>query len=317
MLNIVKGIINRIVKNKTYLLMAFVVTPIVIISAVYFNDSSFSKPNIAVSGEENINLDQNKVNIIRVDSPVTKSELVRNKYDAVVYFSDGQVTIDSIKSEEFVSKVEDMIEGKNIDFDNNDKRGPIGNIVAFMVMFMFFLGSMLYKYYFDEKGWIFKRIIISNISYAEYIASHFIAVFIMIELPVLIITILVKYIFNLEPFISVLQITAIITALSMLSASFGMFIASIVESSQSASTLGAMVNLITTITSGCFFTIADNGIMYRISNVLPQKNILDITIYLEKGLKVSTNSILNVAVIITILIIASFSINIYKMNKYA
>lgn len=319
MLNIIKGIINRIIKNKAYLLMAFVVTPIVIISAIYFNDSSFSKINIAVVGENTVNWDSDKVNITVVNSRVPKSDLVKNKYDAVVYFNRGQATVDSVKSKEFVSRIENMINGQDVSVDVKDKKGVITNIASFIVMFMLFLGIMLYKYYFDERNGIYKRIIMSNISYGEYIGAHLIAVFIMIELPVVIFTILAKSIFNLETSVTNGQIIIIFTALSMLSASFGMLVSSIVRDSQSASMLGAMINVITTIMSGCFFSITNGGIIGKLSSVLPQRNILDITIALENDIRVSRISILNVAVIIVFLIAATFSINIYKMkkNKYA
>ena len=87
MINVIKGILYRMVNNTGYLIMPIVITPIVIATAIYFSSSFMAKANIGVVGDTNINFNSDEVNIIRLANNVPLSDLVKNKYDAVVSYT--------------------------------------------------------------------------------------------------------------------------------------------------------------------------------------------------------------------------------------
>ena len=51
MINVIKGILYRMINNKAYLIMPIVITPIVIAAAIYFSSSFIAKANIGVVGD--------------------------------------------------------------------------------------------------------------------------------------------------------------------------------------------------------------------------------------------------------------------------
>ena len=134
------------------------------------------------------------------------SDLVKNKYEAVISFENGKAEVDTIKGDDFKSKLEKIANGENVTIKDGEKRGVAANIVGYITMFVILLGVMLYKFFFDDKKGIAKRIISANISYEQYVFSHFISVFIMIFVPTVIITILSKEVLNIDTKVTILQL---------------------------------------------------------------------------------------------------------------
>lgn len=316
MFKVVKGILYRMISNKAYLMLPFVITPIVIAAAIYFSSSMALKPNIGVIGVENINLNSSQVNITKLENKVPLSDLVKNKYDAVISYSNGKVKIYTIKGDDYKNKIERVIKGEETTFKEGEKRGVATNIVGFLTMFIIILGVMLYKFFFDDKKGISNRVLSSNVTYIQYILSHFISVFIMIFIPTSVITVVLKEGLGLNTSVISIELVFIILILSLLSSAFGLFISSAVKQSESASMLGIMINVITTLIAGSFFTISNNNIIKTISKILPQKHILDFTIALENSRGFSYNNILSVLIITIIMLVFSVVINRYKMRRY-
>ena len=316
MINVIKGILYRMINSKTYLIIPIAITPIVIAAAIYFSSSFVEKANIGIVGNYNVNINSDEVNIIKLENKVPLSDLVKNKYDAVVSFENGKVQIDTIKGNDFKSKLEKIINGENVTMKDGEKRGVAANIVGYITMFLILLGVMLYKFFFDDKKGIAKRVISANISYEQYVLSHFISVFMMIFVPTVLVTILAKEVLKLDTNVTALQLAFIVMILSLLSSAFGLLISSIVKEEESSSMLGNMINIITTLLAGSFFTISNNNLISIIGNLMPQKHILDFTIALENGGGINYLDIVNVISISAIMIIFSYLINKYKIRKY-
>lgn len=316
MINVIKGILYRMINSKTYLIMPLIITPVVIAAAIYFSSSFAEKANIGIVGNYKVYFNSDEVNIIKLENKVPLSDLVKNKYDAVISFENGKAQIDTIKGNDFKSKLEKMVNGENVAVKDGEKRGVTANIVGYISMFLILLGVMLYRFFFDEKKGIAKRVISANISYEQYVLSHFISVFIMIFVPTVLVTILVKEVLNLETRVTALQLAFIVLALSLLASAFGLLISSIVKEEESASMLGVMINIITTLLAGSFFTISDNNLISIVANILPQKHILDFTISLEKGNGINYADMGNVILVSLIMIIFAYLIIKYKIRKY-
>jgi ABC-2 type transport system permease protein len=316
MIKVINGILYRMSRNKAYLIIPLVIAPIVIAAAIYFSSSIVTRPNIGVVGIDNINFKTNEVNIIKLKDKVPLSELVKNKYDAVVTFENGKAEVETIKGSDFKSRLENILKGEEVPIKEGEKRGVAANIVGFLTMFIIAQGVMLYKFFFDDKKGIAKRVISSNISYEQYVASHFVSVFVMIFAPTAAVTILCNKLFNLETSITMLELTFIVFVLSLLAAAYGLLISSIVKDEESASMLGIMLNIVTSLLAGSFFTISNNKVISSIGQLLPQKHLLDFTISLENGKGISYSNLLSVILFSLTMIILSFLINRYKVRKY-
>ena len=316
MIKVIKGILYRMINNKAYLSMPLIITPIVIAAAIYFSSSVVTRPNIGVVGIEDFNFNNNEINIIKLDKKAPLSDLVKNEYDAIISIENGNFKVDTIKSDDYKSKIEGILRGEKVDFQGENKRGVGANIIGFLTMFLIMLGVMLYKFFFDEKKGMAKRIISSNISYEQYVLSHFAAVFIMIFIPTVIITVMSKSLFNIRTSLNNVELSFIVLILSLLASSFGLLMSSIVKSEESASMLGSMITIITTLISGSFFTISNNSFITSIGEILPQKHILDFAIALENDNTINYGDVSNVILVTIFMIILSFVINKYKMRKY-
>jgi ABC-2 type transport system permease protein len=70
MINVIKGILYRMVNNTGYLIMPILITPIVIATAIYFSSSFMAKANIGVVGDTNINFNSDEINIVKLENKV-------------------------------------------------------------------------------------------------------------------------------------------------------------------------------------------------------------------------------------------------------
>ncbi|MFW2490635.1 ABC transporter permease [Clostridium chromiireducens] len=317
MINIIKGILYRMINNKSYLIMPIVITPIIIAISIYFSSSLVAKYNIGVIGDYSANFNSDEVNITRLENKVPLSDLVKNKYEAVISFKNGKVIVDTIKGNDFKSKIERLVNGERITNEDSEKRGVVSNIVGFITMFIIALGVLLYRFFFDDKKGISRRIISTNITYVQYILSHFISVFLMIFVPTVTITILSRVMLDLDTRVTSVELILIIFVLSLFSSAFGLLMSTVTKQMQSASMLGMMINVITTLLSGSFFTISNNKLVSLFGSIMPQRHILEYTISLENGKFSNYTDIASVILISIVMIISSFLIIKYKMRKYS
>lgn len=317
MINVIKGILYRMVNNTGYLIMPILITPIVIATAIYFSSSFMAKANIGVVGDTDINFNSDEINIVKIENKVPLSDLVKNKYEAVISFENGKAVVETIKDEEFKNKLERIANGEKVTIEAGEKRGVAANIVGYITMFVIILGVMLYKFFFDDQKGIAKRVISANISYEQYVFSHFVSVFLMIFVPTAIITVLSKEILNLNTSVTALELIFIIMILSFLGSAFGLLMSSVTRSEESATMLGNMINIITTLLAGSFFTISNNWFINVIGNIMPQRHLLNFTIALENGNGISYGDIGIVIVVSFLMIISSFIISKYKIRSYA
>jgi len=122
---------------------------------------------------------------------------------------------------------------------------------------------------------------------------------------------------NLNTNVTVLQLGFIIMILSFLGSAFGLLMSSVTRSEESATMLGNMINIITTLLAGSFFTISNNWFINVIGNIMPQRHLLNFTIALENRKGITYADIGIVIVVSFLMIISSFLINKYKIKKYA
>ena len=91
---------------------------------------------------------------------------MQGKYDAIVKKNNDKYEVMSIKGQKFEQSLEKVLNGRiavKDAFASNSKRGVISNLMGFLTMLILLMGSILYKFYYQDKGGVGKRIILSRV----------------------------------------------------------------------------------------------------------------------------------------------------------
>ena len=315
MASLIKMIFYRIFKNKAYLFMPIIVTPLVILASISFTMNSSVKANIAVIGVNNLDLAIKDVKVTSIEEEPKFSDLVQNKYDAIVTYKNGQYDIKTVKGDVFKTALEDALNGKTPSWSNDLKRGTVSNLVGFITMFILLVSVMLYKFYYEEKKGINKRILHSTINYIKYSIAHCTIVFIMIFIPTIFIILLYNGIWGFNSNVTDSQLIFIFFILCFLGTALGFIISSTVKYEQNATLIGAMLVIISTLLSGSFRPVPQQGIAKVISEILPQKYILDFTLAIENYMNVNYISMIVIVMFSIGLIFLGIIINKRKLES--
>ena len=286
MFNLLKMIIYRTINNKIFLLLVLFVPAIVVIGSIIYTNNIAFNIRVGVIGEQMPQI-ENLTCTKLIQNPKF-SDLVEGTFDAIIQYKNGKYEIISVKGQEFDTALSSAInDGKPIAeaFASKSSRGVIGNLVGFLSMLLLMLGSVLYKFYYQDKGGIARRIVVSKVGYVRYILSYPIAVFLALFIPTLIVIVLAQYTLDLGANIRITHLTFMMFVLCFLGASYNFFVASFINHEQSGGLFATMTVMMTSLLSGSFVEIAKGGIAEKISYLFPQKYIVDFAINLEHGNK--------------------------------
>ena len=310
MKNLIKNICYRIKNDKSYLIVYLILMPIFIFFAIYFTNSISYQLQVGVIGNHEITIDNHHVNIMNIDEVPKTSEFLLNKYDVVIQFEDGSYKILSAKGEAFEHQMQAVLEGREIETEEQNTRGAATNIVGFLLMVVGLLGVQLYMFYYEERSGINKRIMSTSITYKKYLLSHFVVNFFFLLIPAVIMILSAIFLFNIEILITIPQLVGVLSLLIFFATAFGLWINAITDSADNAMMYGNMFAIIGSIVCGGFAPITNNVIFNNVIQFLPQRQIMLLLENLENGLAVNILGIIYVIVISIILII--FAIRIEK-----
>ena len=265
--------------------MAIFIPRLVVIASLLFTNNMEYKIRIgSLNFNQEVKIKNIKLLPLAEEPPL--SELVQGKYDAFIIGNEDGYEIKSIKGQEYEKLLRQVIEKKvGVEelFKSTENRGVISSQIGFLTMLLMLLGSMLYKFYYQDKKGTDKRILCGDISYKQYILSHIIVVFAILFIPTICICILANAIFHLNIFVSIVEITFIIFTLCLLSTSLSFFIASITKTEENGSLLATMVIVITSLISGSIMEVSKQRLTQKLAHLFPQRYIIDCTITVERG----------------------------------
>ncbi len=318
MLNIIKNIFYRLYNNKIYFFLAIFIPPAVVIASLIFTNNIEYKIRLGVLETQNINIQDKNIVITYLKEEPKASSMIQGKYDAIVKYVNGKYEINTLKKDEYKQAL-DKILNQNMSikeaFKDEENRGVISNLTGFLTMLILILSSMLYKFYYQEKNGIDKRILITNISYIKYVLSHFFVVFTIVFVPTIIIVLLAKLIIPINTVVSNLNLIFIIFTICMLGSSFSFFISSIFKTEENGSLISTMIILITSLLSGSFLEVSKNGLENVISHLFPQRYIVNFAINIENMQIIKYNGMILIIICSIILIFAGTKINKIKIEK--
>ena len=180
-------------------------------------------------------------------------------------------------------------------------------------MLLLLLGSILYKFYYEDKGGIARRIVVSKVGYIKYILSYPITVFLVLFIPAWIITLISSSTLDLGENIKFPELTFMMFVLCLLGASYNFLVASFSKHEQNGGLFATMTVMLTSLLSGSFIEIAKGGWAEKISYLFPQRYIVDFAINLENGNKLGFISMFVITGVSILFIVLGGVINRRRM----
>ncbi len=286
-LSILKNNFYRSANKKNYIIVTLIITFLSIMLAVYFTSKLEIKGNIAVvSSSPDVNIGSGFLKVTVLDKIPPRSELVMNKYDAVVIDRGGRYEIDTIKSDSFKNKLENVINHADASgFEGEAKRGPGANVLGYLTMFVLLQGLMFMTLYSDDKeNKTFKRIGVSPVPIGCYLLAHGIFNFLFVYIPTFAVLVVCKEALKVNIGLGYVHYLLLLGILSMLSTAFALFMSSVMENADNCMTLGSTVVTLTSILAGSFYSFnSGNAMVKNLIGVLPQKSYLNLVQGIEQG----------------------------------
>ena len=293
MINIVKNNLHRALALSNYVILTMSITLALILGASFFTSQAQSLGSIAVIGDiDELDRYKNQFEIHRLEEPPAMSEMVRNKYDAVLTKEqNGQYEVFTLRSEEFKVNLEQSFSGTLASTDIKlEARGTATNILGFLLMYILIQGIMFMKFFSEDKeNGTFKRIVTGPVGIKGYLVSQFITTFLLIYIPTFTVLIFSKEILKIDLGLSYFCYSWLLTLIVFIAAAAAICITAFVEKEDNAMTLAGAIIVLTSLLSGAFYTIDHNNwIIKTFNSILPQTFVLRIVQGVEQELLASS-----------------------------
>lgn len=313
MLKIIKLQLYRIIHNKAFLITYLVLIPLVIGMAIYITNSMSFHMRLGVVGDMMI-VSNDNVDYVYLDEIPRISQIVLNEYDAILIQEDDKINVMSTKGNDFNQMVLLLVNGQIDELPTDSQRGSATNIIGFLMMVVFLLGVQIYKYYFDERHGINKRIMSTSVHCYEYLLSHFIVVFLFLFIPASLVIVGSISIFDITLSISLGLFILVLLLLCVFATSFGLWINVLSRTMEDSMNFGNMFAIVGTIVSGGLVAVTDHKIFHYITQIFPQKQIMSLLSSLENQTSLPTLGIIYVIVISVILVVIAIRVEKRKIS---
>ncbi|MDU4599339.1 MAG: ABC transporter permease [Clostridium sporogenes] len=262
---ILKNNFYRVISKKSIIVTTIIFVPLMIMAAVYFTGKMEIKGTIAVVFEnKSVNLNTKHLNVKMLDKRPNISELLLNKYDAVLEDKgNGKIQITTIKGEKFKNTIKNYLKlPQNIkgNIDIGEKRGVGTNILGFLIMIILVQSVGLMVLYPEDRDFkTFRRMLVSPVSEGKYLLAQGIFNFIIIYIPVFLAIVITKAVFNVNIGFSYGNLAILLSIITFLGTAFALFITSAIDDLESSLMLGSVIITLTSILSGSFYSFSDNN----------------------------------------------------------
>lgn len=277
MLNMIKNDWSRIKVQKMYLMVSLGLTVFSVILAIVLTSKLQPKVNLAVVKTAPEIAESSMLQVTYLNEQPPESELIQNRYDAVVSFSkDGTYQIQTIKGNDWKEKLSAVLDGKRVSISDSGDIRKIGtNIIGYMLMFLLMQGVLYARLFAEDKEkHLLERIAVSPIAFRRYLGGHMAFLWILITLPSFLVIVAADAAGVAIGF-QLWQYVLILALLGLLSTAFAMFINSFFCVSDTANMVGSCIIVLTSVLGGSFYEMGnDNSLFGRMIYLLPQKNLM-------------------------------------------
>lgn len=261
-------------KKNLFLYLCLTAGSIIVAIVMSHQNSKFAGVAVIRNTQMPIMYEDN-VDVYYVDEKPLESDLVTQKYDAIIEYKDQQWVIYSYKTKDFENQLLQLITSKNISLPQTKHTGE--TIFGFMIMFVM-MEALFYTslYGEDKEKQMLQRISLSGMSMTRYLCSQSLFTFLMTwgsTFSILLFT----QLFGMEIGFSLTIYAFLLTLLCLIATAFAMMMNSIFDKETTSLSASAMI-VLTSLLSGTFYSfVSDDGIIGTCINVLPQKVLMNIS----------------------------------------
>lgn len=280
----------RLMSRKAILAITSVMTIAAVAAALLLTSANDSRGSLvfvsaASEAKEASIAGLHDFQVKRLAEAPRRSELVRNKYDAVIIDEgDGSYTIETIKSEEYATMVRQALEHPDQPLPEAEKRGTGANVAGFIMMFVLLQGMFYMNFFAEDKvQGTLRRIAASPMSVMTYLAAQVLFCFLLISVPAYLCVAGARLLLHADIGFTLLQYSWLITVLSLLAAAFALFITVCIDEIDNAVTTASSLILVTSLLSGGFYTVEHERVMNMLTYWLPQRQYMAAVTSLERG----------------------------------
>jgi len=287
MINILKNDFRRMLCHKKNVMLTLFMTICMVSFAIYFTSTLQVMGNVAVVSSEKIDTQglEQYYKITYLDEKPMTSELIENRYDAVIINSADGIKVETIKSDEFKNTLLNALANPSDFKPKTDEIRGIGtNIIGYLIMILMMQGNLYMEYFAEDKEKkLIEKISVTPIAFFNYLLAHCIYVFLMMFIPSFCV-ISIASLFGIQIGFSLVEFAGIIALLCLLSEAIGLFFNTVFNSVESANMIGSAAIILTSILGGTFYSYSHtNKIMNFIVDLLPQKNFISFVSSAETG----------------------------------
>lgn len=273
-------------QNKARLFVMLGLILISILLAVFVSGKGNFSTKIGLIGGSEQEIVSDMVKIDRLSQEPEASALALGTYDAIVDMRSGTPVITTFKGEEYKKELMKYFKNPQSIRDNQKNEGGIGSkIIGYMLMFVL-MSSVTNMLLFseDKEKHIMERIITTPVSFFKLFANYSLFSWLLLFIPNSLILASISLLGFTDIGFSVSNYFILIGLIACFGVSFAICNASFFQVADTATMLGSMIMMITTILSGSFFSL-DNGNKFfnHLIHWLPQKQFLELVKNIEAG----------------------------------
>ena len=266
---ILRNNLQRFLKEKTYAIISFLLVFITIAATSFVVTMESQKVKIGVTKTaiELLEMNDNNISVKEVERDMNYyTNLISGEYDAYINKEDGKYKVTTVRNSTLgMSLSQYLNEGKSLIASNDNNYYKI--IITVMVMSSMILSLILYRFYFDDRNGLDKRIYLSGVSNFSYVLQQVVFNFLILFTTNLLSSFILLPLFDLN--IS-WKLVLYILLIELFSANFGIFLSTLTKKNQGALIIGTMVSVITMLLSGALFSVKKDSIQDKIHYIFPQ-----------------------------------------------
>lgn len=266
---ILKNNLQRFLKEKTYAIISFLLVFITIAATSFVVTMESQKVKIGVTKTaiELLEMNDNNISVKEVERDMNYyTNLISGEYDAYINKEDGKYKVTTVRNSTLGMKLSQYLnEGKSLIASSDNNYYKI--IITVMAMSSMILSLILYRYYFDDRNGLDKRIYLSGVSNFSYVLQQVLFNFLILFTTNLLSSFILLPLFDLN--IS-WKLVLYILLIELFSANFGMFLSTLTKKNQGALIIGTMVSVITMLLSGALFSVKIGSVQDKIHYIFPQ-----------------------------------------------
>ena len=266
---ILRNNLQRFLKEKTYAIISFLLVFITIAATSFVVTMESQKVKIGVTKTaiELLEMNDNNISVKEVERDMNYyTNLISGEYDAYINKEDGKYKVTTVRNSTLGMKLSQYLnEGKSLIASSDNNYYKI--IITVMAMSSMILSLILYRYYFDDRNGLDKRIYLSGVSNFSYVLQQVVFNFLILFTTNLLSSFILLPLFDLN--IS-WKLVLYILLIELFSANFGMFLSTLTKKNQGALIIGTMVSVITMLLSGALFSVKIGSVQDKIHYIFPQ-----------------------------------------------